>query len=114
MSAFGRDRDTLGFTTLSACVYGCVFGKIWEIFEAVCEAREWTRDEAVETLSRNWARFTRPNEERRRAFDEDMGGRAPNKSNRQRKRERRQVDLYVSDDDDDESERTGLGSVVKE
>lgn len=95
------------------CVYGCVSGKIWEIFEAVCEAREWTRDEAVETLSRNWARFTRPNEERRRAFDENMAGRTPNKSNRQRKRERRQIDLYVSDDDD-ESERTGLGSVVKE
>ncbi|GAA6059450.1 hypothetical protein JCM10212_005389 [Sporobolomyces blumeae] len=75
--------------------------QIWEVFEAICAARAWTHDEALSTLERNWARYTQP-------FDERP---PPKKSNKERKRERKQVDLYVSDDEDAEGTRSTNGSV---
>ncbi|GAA5898536.1 putative endodeoxyribonuclease [Sporobolomyces salmoneus] len=70
--------------------------QIWEIFEAICEARSWTPEETVQILERNWRRFTQPAEER-----PEMGKK---KSGKQKKREKRQVDLYVSEDDNEGDE----------
>ncbi|GAA5869639.1 hypothetical protein JCM16303_000532 [Sporobolomyces ruberrimus] len=69
--------------------------QIWEIFEALCQAREWTPQETLELLERNYQRFTQPSEERpvvpKRV-----------KSGKEKKREKRLVDLYVSEDEEEE------------
>ncbi|GAA6019417.1 hypothetical protein JCM11491_004821 [Sporobolomyces phaffii] len=70
--------------------------QIWEVFEAICQARGWSVEEAASTLERNWDRFTRPVDER-----PNVDAAAPRASGKQRKREKRQVDLYVSEDDED-------------
>ncbi|GAA5953318.1 hypothetical protein JCM21900_004482 [Sporobolomyces salmonicolor] len=66
--------------------------QIWEVFEAIMEARDWSADRAVAQLAANWQRFTAPESERP----------LPPKSSKQRKREKRHPDLYVSEEDEDD------------
>ncbi|GAA5961055.1 hypothetical protein JCM3765_006516 [Sporobolomyces pararoseus] len=72
--------------------------QIWEIFEAVCKSRDWTVEETLTLLKKNWERFTQSSEERTRSLLMTTS----KKSSKQRKREKHNEDLYVSDEDADE------------
>lgn len=64
-------------------------GQIWEVFEEILVALSWTPEEAVSRLEANWKRFISPPDKRPE----------PKVSNREKKRERKRVDLYVSDEE---------------
>ncbi|GAA5967354.1 hypothetical protein JCM11641_000522 [Rhodosporidiobolus odoratus] len=69
--------------------------QMWECLEEIQEARGWAAEEAVAQLQRNWNRYMAPASERPVAPI----------SNRQRRAERRRVDLYVSDEEEDAQEK---------
>ncbi|GJN87436.1 hypothetical protein Rhopal_000385-T1 [Rhodotorula paludigena] len=64
--------------------------QIWEVFEEIQVALDWTADKAVEQLEANWKRFSTPLEDRPQ----------PKKTQRQKKAEKKK-DLYVSEDETD-------------
>ncbi|KAJ8295901.1 Cut9-interacting protein scn1 [Rhodotorula toruloides] len=64
--------------------------QIWEVFQEILTALSWTPEEAVSRLGANWERFVSPIDERPK----------PKLSNREKKRERKRVDLYVSDEEE--------------
>lgn len=63
--------------------------QIWEVFEEIQVALDWTAEQALTTLESNFRRFVTPIEERP----------PPKKTSRQRRAEQKRVDLYVSDEE---------------
>ena len=63
--------------------------QIWEVFEEVQVALDWTAEQALATLESNFRRFVTPIDERP----------PPKKTSRQRRAEQKRVDLYVSDEE---------------
>ncbi|GAA5951016.1 hypothetical protein JCM8115_005032 [Rhodotorula mucilaginosa] len=63
--------------------------QIWEVFEEIQAALDWTAEQALTTLESNFRRFVTPIEERP----------PPKKTSRQRRAEQKRVDLYVSDEE---------------
>ncbi|GAA5892893.1 hypothetical protein JCM5296_006035 [Sporobolomyces johnsonii] len=74
--------------------------QIWEVFEAILEARDWSAARAVAHLSANWRRFTAPESARP----------PPPKSSKERKRDRRHQDLYVSEEEEDDDARDSIAT----
>ncbi|GAA6038925.1 hypothetical protein JCM8097_000577 [Rhodosporidiobolus ruineniae] len=71
--------------------------QIWEVFEEVQAARDWTAEETVKRLEENWEEYMKPMEERPEV----------KKTNREKKRERKRVDMYVSEDEAEEKREEG-------
>ncbi|POY72672.1 hypothetical protein BMF94_4501 [Rhodotorula taiwanensis] len=65
--------------------------QIWEVFEEIQTALDWTAEKTIETLQTNFRRFMTPIEERP----------PPKKTSRERRAEQKRRDLYVSDDESD-------------
>ncbi|GAA5868355.1 hypothetical protein JCM3774_003265 [Rhodotorula dairenensis] len=63
--------------------------QIWEVYEEMQVALDWTAEQALETLETNFRRFMTPLEDRP----------PPKKTSRQRRAEQKRVDLYISDEE---------------
>lgn len=72
-------------------VLSVLCGQIWEVFEEIQTALDWTAEKTIETLQTNFRRFMTPIEERP----------PPKKTSRERRAEQKRRDLYVSDDESD-------------